>query len=148
VLVRVPEVFTLDLGDAYIVIIHGCHDSRAPQILERSKRFGERYRLLGLPQEFWGGRRPEHQSCKLHMTQQSSQSHSHRPHRVAVIVDEGTNPFEVGVATELFGLPRPELGMAESPYEVALCTPRPKTRIEPRLLHHDRRTRVGRRGRR
>ena len=31
-------------------------------------------------------------------------------HRVVVIVDEGSNPFELGVATELFGLRRPELG--------------------------------------
>ncbi|WP_432133608.1 helix-turn-helix domain-containing protein [Streptomyces sp. bgisy154] len=54
------------------------------------------------------------------MPQGSSQ---HRPHRVAVIVDEGINPFEVGVATELFGLPRPELGAPGPLYEVALCTP-------------------------
>ncbi|AZP19079.1 helix-turn-helix domain-containing protein [Streptomyces aquilus] len=53
------------------------------------------------------------------MPQRSSQS----PHRVAVIVDEGTNPFEVGVATELFGLPRPELGLPGPLYEVTLCTP-------------------------
>ncbi|MGW0597143.1 GlxA family transcriptional regulator [Streptomyces sp. NPDC002776] len=52
------------------------------------------------------------------MTQGSSQ-----PHRVAVIIDEGTNPFEVGVATELFGLPRPELGRPAPLYEVTLCTP-------------------------
>jgi transcriptional regulator GlxA family with amidase domain len=51
------------------------------------------------------------------------QGSSHRPHRVAVIVDEGTNPFEVGVATELFGLPRPELGLPGPLYEVTLCTP-------------------------
>ncbi|MEV0174345.1 helix-turn-helix domain-containing protein [Streptomyces sp. NPDC050803] len=54
------------------------------------------------------------------MPQGSSQR---RPHRVAVIVDEGTNPFEVGVATELFGLPRPELGLSGPLYEVTLCTP-------------------------
>ncbi|MEU3623990.1 AraC family transcriptional regulator [Amycolatopsis coloradensis] len=30
-------------------------------------------------------------------------------HEVAVLVDEGSNPFEMGVATELFGLRRPEL---------------------------------------
>ncbi|MEV2210758.1 helix-turn-helix domain-containing protein [Streptomyces sp. NPDC050997] len=52
-----------------------------------------------------------------------------RPHRVAVIVDEGTNPFEVGVATELFGLPRPELGLPRPPYEVTLCTPTPEVRM-------------------
>ncbi|MBA2945308.1 helix-turn-helix domain-containing protein [Streptomyces himalayensis] len=52
-----------------------------------------------------------------------------RTHRVAVIVDEGTNPFEVGVATELFGLPRPELGLPWPPYEVTLCTPTPEVRM-------------------
>lgn len=46
-----------------------------------------------------------------------------RPHRVVVIVDEGTNPFEVGVATELFGLPRPELGLPAPLYRVTLCAP-------------------------
>ncbi|MFF9274467.1 GlxA family transcriptional regulator [Streptomyces griseosporeus] len=46
-----------------------------------------------------------------------------RTHRVAVIVDAGTNPFEVGVATELFGLPRPELGLERPAYEVTLCAP-------------------------
>ncbi|MBC9727692.1 helix-turn-helix domain-containing protein [Streptomyces sp. TRM68367] len=49
-----------------------------------------------------------------------------RAHRVAVIVDEGTNPFEVGVATELFGLPRPELGRPGPLYE---CTPGPEVRM-------------------
>ncbi|MEU9435417.1 helix-turn-helix domain-containing protein [Streptomyces sp. NPDC048252] len=57
------------------------------------------------------------------MPQDSSQRAVSAPHRVAVIVDEGTNPFEVGVATELFGLPRPELGLARPLYEVVLCTP-------------------------
>ncbi|MEU6917256.1 GlxA family transcriptional regulator [Streptomyces olindensis] len=58
-----------------------------------------------------------------------SQGSSHRPHRVAVIVDEGTNPFEVGVATELFGLPRPELGLPGPLYEVTLCAPAPEIRM-------------------
>jgi transcriptional regulator GlxA family with amidase domain len=57
------------------------------------------------------------------------QGSSHRPHQVAVIVDEGTNPFEVGVATELFGLPRPELGLPGPLYEVTLCTPAPEIRM-------------------
>ncbi|MGY5053705.1 GlxA family transcriptional regulator [Streptomyces sp. 900105755] len=57
-------------------------------------------------------------------------SHSTRPtHRVAVIVDAGTNPFEVGVATELFGLPRPELGKPVPPYEVTLCAPTREVRM-------------------
>ncbi len=50
-------------------------------------------------------------------------------HRVAVIVDEGTNPFEVGVATELFGLPRPELGLAGPLYDVTLCSPTREVRM-------------------
>ncbi|AXE87278.1 helix-turn-helix domain-containing protein [Streptomyces sp. Go-475] len=62
------------------------------------------------------------------MSQGSSQR-PHRPHRVAVIVDEGTNPFEVGVATELFGLPRPELGLPGPLYEVTLCAPAPDIRM-------------------
>ncbi|MER6953597.1 helix-turn-helix domain-containing protein [Streptomyces sp. NPDC000618] len=60
------------------------------------------------------------------MPQGSSQ---HRPHRVVVIVDEGTNPFEVGVATELFGLPRPELGLPGPLYTVTLCAPTPDVRM-------------------
>ncbi|MEU2774820.1 helix-turn-helix domain-containing protein [Streptomyces sp. NPDC007162] len=60
------------------------------------------------------------------MPQGSSQP---RPHRVAVIVDSGTNPFEVGVATELFGLPRPELGLSVPPYEVTLCAPTREVRM-------------------
>ena len=60
------------------------------------------------------------------MPQGSSQQ---APHRVTVIVDEGTNPFEVGVATELFGLPRPELGLPGPLYEVTLCTPTPGVRM-------------------
>ncbi|MGW2960479.1 GlxA family transcriptional regulator [Streptomyces sp. NPDC001220] len=59
------------------------------------------------------------------MAQGSSQS----THRVAVIVDAGTNPFEVGVATELFGLPRPELGLSVPPYEVILCAPTREVRM-------------------
>ncbi|MFF9806724.1 helix-turn-helix domain-containing protein [Streptomyces coeruleorubidus] len=57
------------------------------------------------------------------------QGSSHRPQQVAVIVDEGTNPFEIGVATELFGLPRPELGLPGPLYEVTLCAPAPEIRM-------------------
>lgn len=46
-----------------------------------------------------------------------------------MIVDEGTNPFEVGVATELFGLPRPELGLPGPLYEVTVCAPTPEVRL-------------------
>ncbi|MEV4316254.1 helix-turn-helix domain-containing protein [Actinocrispum sp. NPDC049592] len=50
------------------------------------------------------------------MSQESS-------HRVAVLVDEGSNPFELGVATELFGLRRPELDRPW--YSFTLCAARP-----------------------
>ncbi|RSN51747.1 AraC family transcriptional regulator [Actinomadura sp. WAC 06369] len=42
-------------------------------------------------------------------------------HRVAMIVDAGSNPFELGVVTELFGLRRPELGRPW--YDFTLCAP-------------------------
>lgn len=47
------------------------------------------------------------------------------PHRVVVIVDENSNPFELGCATEVFGLHRPELG--GDLYDFTLCAPRPRT---------------------
>ncbi len=47
------------------------------------------------------------------------------PHRVGVVVVEGTNPFEMGVATEVFGLERPEL--PGRPYELTVCGPGPVT---------------------
>ncbi|WP_253837667.1 helix-turn-helix domain-containing protein [Actinokineospora globicatena] len=48
-------------------------------------------------------------------------------HRVVAIVDAGSNPFELGVATELFGLRRPEL---ERPwYEFELCAAEPTVRM-------------------
>lgn len=61
------------------------------------------------------------------MSQGSSQHHPSRPHRVALIVTEGSNPFELGVATELFGLRRPELGRVW--YDFTLCAARPAVRM-------------------
>lgn len=48
-------------------------------------------------------------------------------HRVVVLVDEGSNPFELGVATELFGLRRPELGRPW--YDLTICAARPRVRM-------------------
>ncbi|ANZ41764.1 AraC family transcriptional regulator [Lentzea guizhouensis] len=48
-------------------------------------------------------------------------------HRVVMIVDEGSNPFEMGVATELFGLRRPELDRPW--YEFTLCAATPSVRM-------------------
>lgn len=58
------------------------------------------------------------------MPQGSSQN---RPHRVTVIVDDGSNPFELGVATELFGLRRPELDRPW--YDFTLSAARPAIRM-------------------
>ncbi|MEU3315704.1 helix-turn-helix domain-containing protein [Streptomyces sp. NPDC006662] len=46
-------------------------------------------------------------------------------HRVVVIVDENSNPFELGCATEVFGLRRPEIG--RDLYDFRLCSPEPRT---------------------
>lgn len=58
------------------------------------------------------------------MSQRSSQA---SPHRVRVIVDHGSNPFEMGVATELFGLRRPEIDRPW--YDFGLCAPEPAVRM-------------------
>jgi AraC family transcriptional regulator, transcriptional activator FtrA len=57
------------------------------------------------------------------MPQRSSQL----PHRVALVVDENSNPFEMSCAIEVFGLRRPELGLHL--YEVRLCAEQPATRM-------------------
>ncbi|AXE28270.1 AraC family transcriptional regulator (plasmid) [Streptomyces globosus] len=54
------------------------------------------------------------------------------PHRVAALVDENTNPFELGCAIELFGLPRPELG--RDLYEFTLCAPDTHTSMRNRFF--------------
>ncbi|MFJ3924300.1 helix-turn-helix domain-containing protein [Streptomyces sp. NPDC090022] len=54
------------------------------------------------------------------------------PHRVAALVDENTNPFELGCAIELFGLPRPEIGKVL--YEFALCAPDTRTPMRDRFF--------------
>ncbi|MET9134647.1 GlxA family transcriptional regulator [Streptomyces antibioticus] len=67
------------------------------------------------------------------MAQESFHGHAGlRPHRVAVLVDENTNPFELGCATELFGLPRPELG--RDLYDLTLCTPDDRTLMRGRFF--------------
>ncbi|MFD7866250.1 GlxA family transcriptional regulator [Streptomyces sp. NPDC059783] len=48
-----------------------------------------------------------------------------RVHRVVVIVDENSNPFELSCAIEIFGLRRPEIG--RELYDFRLCSPEPRT---------------------
>ena len=56
-----------------------------------------------------------------------SQGSSHRPHRVVLLVDENSNPFEMSCAIEIFGLRRPELG--RELYDFRLCAAAPHTRM-------------------
>ncbi|MGQ4384639.1 GlxA family transcriptional regulator [Streptomyces sp. SAS_270] len=59
------------------------------------------------------------------MPQGSSQPD--RPHRVVLVVDENSNPFEMSCAIEVFGLRRPELG--RELYDFRLCAADPHTRM-------------------
>lgn len=58
------------------------------------------------------------------MAQGSSHPAGAPLHRVVVIVDENSNPFELGCAIEVFGLRRPELG--RELYDFRLCSPEPR----------------------
>ncbi|MFE9766899.1 GlxA family transcriptional regulator [Streptomyces sp. NPDC005808] len=59
------------------------------------------------------------------MPQGSSQQSG--PHRVVLVVDENSNPFEMSCAIEVFGLRRPELG--RELYDFRLCAAGPSTRM-------------------
>src|SRR5882757_9425793 len=59
------------------------------------------------------------------MPQGSSQPSG--PHRVVLVVDENSNPFEMSCAIEVFGLRRPELG--RELYDFLLCAAGPRTRM-------------------
>src|SRR6266702_188854 len=59
------------------------------------------------------------------MPQDSSRGGRSAAHRVVVIVDENSNPFELSCAIEIFGLRRPELG--RELYDFTLCSPEPRT---------------------
>jgi AraC family transcriptional activator FtrA len=62
-----------------------------------------------------------------------AQGSSHPPaHSVALLVDEGSNPFELGVATELFGLRRPELDRPW--YDLTLCAAEPEVAMHAGLF--------------
>lgn len=53
-------------------------------------------------------------------------------HRVAMIVSDGSNPFEMCAAVELFGIARPEMDRAW--YEFKLCAPQPTVRLREGLF--------------
>jgi transcriptional regulator GlxA family with amidase domain len=70
---------------------------------------------------------PEHVTPE-HVTSEHVASEAEAaPHRVVVLVDENSNPFELGCASEVFGLRRPELG--RDLYDFRLCSPEPLTRM-------------------
>lgn len=52
---------------------------------------------------------------------------SESSHRVVAIAQDGSNPFELGVATELFGLRRPEL--RRDWYDFTVCAAAPRVRM-------------------
>jgi AraC family transcriptional activator FtrA len=54
-------------------------------------------------------------------------------HRVVALVDAGSNPFELGCATEVFGLHRPELG--RDLYDFRLCSATRTTRMRDGFFH-------------
>lgn len=52
---------------------------------------------------------------------------SWQPHRVVLVIDENSNPFEMSCAIEIFGLDRPELGRPL--YDFRLCAAGSRTRM-------------------
>ncbi|MFG1922956.1 GlxA family transcriptional regulator [Cryptosporangium sp. NPDC048952] len=52
---------------------------------------------------------------------------------VVLVVDENSNPFEVGCATEIFGISRREL-LGFEPYRMTVVTPRPGVRMRDGLF--------------
>ena len=55
---------------------------------------------------------------------------------IAVIIYDAVNPFELGVATEVFGFDRPELGVPWYRFLICANEPRP-IRTSARYLSHD-----------
>ncbi|GAA2484924.1 GlxA family transcriptional regulator [Streptomyces gobitricini] len=66
-----------------------------------------------------------HATCAAHTEHARHPAGAVGAHRVVVIVDENSNPFELGCATEVFGLRRPEIG--RDLYDFRLCSPEPRT---------------------
>jgi AraC family transcriptional activator FtrA len=56
-----------------------------------------------------------------------------RGHTVAVLAYEGMSAFETGIVTEVFGLPRPELGVRW--YDLRVCAPAPVRIVGGGVLH-------------
>jgi AraC family transcriptional activator FtrA len=55
-------------------------------------------------------------------------------HRVTVLLYDGMSAFELGIVTEVFGLPRPEL---EVPwYDLTICSERPDVPVVGRAVMH------------
>jgi AraC family transcriptional regulator, transcriptional activator FtrA len=61
------------------------------------------------------------------MSKESSQP----PISVALLISDGSNPFEMSVATEVFGMPRPELD--RELYRFKVCSSKPEVAIRDNL---------------
>jgi transcriptional regulator GlxA family with amidase domain len=66
---------------------------------------------------------PAHRSCTSDL-KDTWRYDPDMPHRVTVVAHEGLAPFELGVAAEVFALPRPELEV-DWWYEFSVCAERP-----------------------
>jgi AraC family transcriptional activator FtrA len=124
VLVAVPGELAGHFGDSSVVVVDLSDDSRVPQVVEGGQCG---VKVDGLV---------DHDSIVLHAASRRKCYKSHMSsgssHRVVVIVDQGSNPFELGVATELFGLRRPELNRPW--YEFTLCAAEPSVRMHGGLF--------------
>jgi AraC family transcriptional activator FtrA len=67
------------------------------------------------------------------VSQESSQKVLRRAHRVVLLVDEGSNPFEMACACEIFGIRRqPEIGF--EPYALRVVSPTPTVAMRDGLF--------------
>jgi AraC family transcriptional regulator, transcriptional activator FtrA len=67
------------------------------------------------------------------MPQRFSQPSSGAPHRVVLLVDEGSNPFEIGCACEIFG-PRRRAELGFEPYSLVVATPEKHIELRDSVL--------------
>jgi AraC family transcriptional regulator, transcriptional activator FtrA len=65
------------------------------------------------------------------MSKRSSQSSRNGGISVALLVSDGSNPFEMGVAMEVFGMPRPEIDVEL--YRFSICSSQPTVKMRDGL---------------
>lgn len=67
-----------------------------------------------------------------HESSQAQRDGTTPRHRVALIVADGSNPFEFSVAVEVFGITRPEIDVPW--YDLVICAPTPRIRLRESLF--------------